>query len=369
VPADALLLSAGIDSTLIAWACKTLGANVTAYTATLPGDPVDETHYAIQTARRLGLRHETVALSPETAPRVQDLLEVYSEPFACTSSIAVIALCKRIKPYASVVLTGDGGDDIFLGYPRFRNLQIAERFARFAPRGATHLWKLVRNRLSRPLATSRPAHFLDFALGGVSAVEFAQNRVAQFTERGIAGERLIETDLRRKRAEWSVDAARHLLDDFLDVHQQTAFAGQYLPKIDFASMHFGIEARSPLLDQHLWEYAAALPYELRLRNGTLKAILREIVRRRVDPQTAYREKLGFTIPVERWMSGPWKNAVLEAFEDSYLEQQGWIRRAGMERYMNGLHEGDEVSRQVWHLWVLESWMKAQARHGVFEAVS
>jgi asparagine synthase (glutamine-hydrolysing) len=369
VPADALLLSAGIDSTLIAWACKTLGADVTAYTARLRGDPVDETGYAVQTARALGMRHEPVDLSPENAPRVQDLLDVYSEPFACTSSIAVIALCKRIKPYASVVLTGDGGDDVFLGYPRFRNLQIAERFARLAPHGATHLWKHIRASLPGRLSRSRPAHFLDFALGGVSAVELAQNRVAQFVDRGIAGERLVETDLRRKHAEWSVDAGRRVLDDFLQLHEQTVFVGQYLPKIDSASMHFGIEARSPLLDQHLWEYAARLPYDLRLHNGTLKAILREIVRRRVDRETAYREKIGFVIPVERWMSGPWKNAVLEAFEDSYLERQGWIRRDGIERYMRDLPEGEPASKQVWHLWVLELWMKAQSRRETLEAVS
>lgn len=369
VPADALLLSAGIDSTVIAWACKTLGADVTAYTARLPGDPADETRYAMETARALAMRHETVDLSPGNAPSAQDLLDVYSEPFPCSSSIAVIALCKGIKPSASVVLTGDGGDDIFLGYPRFRSLQIAERFARLAPRGATRAWRQLRDALPAELARSRPAHFLDFALGGVSAVQFAQNRIAQFVDRGIAGERLVEADRCRRRAEWSVEAGRRLLDDFLEVHQQTVFTGQYLPKIDCASMHFGIEARSPLLDQQLWEYAATLPYELRLHKGTLKAILREIVRRRVNRETAYREKLGFTIPVERWMSGPWKRAVLEAFENSSLEEEGWIRRAGIERYMNDLPAGAAASKQIWHLWVLELWMKAQSRRARLDAVS
>jgi hypothetical protein len=69
------------------------------------------------------------------------------------------------------------------------------------------------------------------------------------------------------------------------------------------------------------------------------------------------------------MSGPWKNAVLEAFEDSYLERQGWIRRDGIERYMRDLPEGEPASKQVWHLWVLELWMKAQSRRETLEAVS
>src|SRR5206468_233401 len=103
------LLSGGIDSGLVAWALSKLNANLTSYTISTPGHPADETEAARQTARILGVPHEVIQLSASEQPALEDLISAYGEPFACPSALAMLQVCKAIKPQATVLLTGDGG--------------------------------------------------------------------------------------------------------------------------------------------------------------------------------------------------------------------------------------------------------------------
>ena len=110
----------------------------------------------------------------------------------------------------------------------------------------------------------------------------------------------------------------------MSYHQRTRFVAEYLPKVDAATMHYGLEARSPFLDHKLWEFAASLPANLRLRRGRPKAILREVVRRRIGTRVAFRKKRGFGIPVQRWIAGRWERMVRESLSDSLLEARGLL---------------------------------------------
>ena len=96
-----------------------------------------------------------------------------------------------------------------------------------------------------------------------------------------------------------------------------------MTKVDGSTMHYGLEARSPFLDQDLWEFASSLPYTLRLHRWQLKSILREVARRRINPHLAQGRKRGFGIPVHRWIVGPWRPLVEESLRESILEKEGW----------------------------------------------
>jgi asparagine synthase (glutamine-hydrolysing) len=122
-------------------------------------------------------------------------------------------------------------------------------------------------------------------------------------------------------------------------------------------MFFGLEARSPFLDQELWEFAAALPFHIRLRHCTLKAILREIARRRIDERVATNRKRGFTIPVEEWLTGRWRNAVAGTMHDSLLGKQGWIDSKAMSKWLAESTRVGKAPKQLWYLFVLESWLR------------
>src|SRR6185437_9320141 len=134
VPVGALL-SGGIDSGLVCWAIARLGGDITAFTVGTPGGPSDETADAEATARELKIRHRVLAARPEDTPGVEDLVSAYGEPFACASGLGMLKVSRAVRQEATVLLTGDGGDDVFLGYPGHRHFVLAQQWARRLPPG------------------------------------------------------------------------------------------------------------------------------------------------------------------------------------------------------------------------------------------
>jgi asparagine synthase (glutamine-hydrolysing) len=132
-----------------------------------------------------------------------------------------------------------------------------------------------------------------------------------------------------------------------------------LTKVDGATMHYALEARSPFLDHILWEYAGALPFQIRLQDGALKAILREIARRRIGPNVANRAKRGFEIPVRKWLANQWGKKFQELFRDSLLAEGKYIRQDSVLRLWRQTATKGSVPIQLWRLFVLENWMRAE----------
>lgn len=355
----AALLSGGIDSSLVCWAIKKLGADVTAYTIATPGDPWDESSDAVKTAAELGIAHRVLPLAAHSAPAIDDLISAYGEPFACGSALGMLAISDAVREHAKVLLTGDGGDDVFLGYPRDRHYLFAQHLANRLPLQSGAVWRTARRAIPKTGALRRAVHFMDYATGGYPAVIAVRQGFPFYAKHGIAAERLQQIQLPHRALRPSVRAARRIMEDHLAFERETSFVSEFMTKVDGATMHHALEARAPMLDQHLWEYATALPYELRLRGGTLKAILREIARRRISERVARGAKRGFGVPVQRWITTRWRGGFEQTFADSLLERAGWIRSEPVLRLIRGLGEGDTAPDQLWYLYVLEHWMRSQ----------
>lgn len=368
VPVGALL-SGGIDSSLVCWAVSQLGGSVTAFTVATPGDHWDESADAMKTAHELGIPHRVIAADPHGTPDVDELIAAYAEPFACASALGMLGVSERVRSEATVLLTGDGGDDVFLGYPRQAAFLRAQRAAERLPAWATSLWRFGGRAAPRLGPLRRAAHFADYASGGLGAITRAHDGIDVMQARGMIGERLAGVRLAHRELPLSASAGRHALDDFLRYERQTRFTGEYLVKVDGGAMYHALEARSPFLDHRLWEFAAALPYETRLHGNTLKAILREIARRRIGERLARGAKRGFGIPATRWIAGKWNARVREAFQESILAKEGWIDAAPVRAAIDRCKPGDTAPVQLWHLFVLECWMRRYGtmsidRHGV-----
>ncbi|MFB3778591.1 MAG: asparagine synthase (glutamine-hydrolyzing) [Bryobacteraceae bacterium] len=358
VPVGALL-SGGVDSSLVCWAVAHLGADITAFTVGTPGDPVDETSDAVATARRIGLKHEIVPLSAERIPSLQELVDAYGEPFACASALGMLRVCEAVRASATVLLTGDGGDDVFLGYPQHRHFLWSQRIARALPGPAASLWRSTRELALSAPPLRRPAHFLDYATGGMGAVTAALDGLPFYQRNGILGERLREAKVAEREISWSLASARALLPEYLRYEQDHRFVGEYMTKVDGAAMYFALEARSPFLDQEVWNFAAALPHSIRLHRGRLKSILRELARRVVGDSVARGRKRGFSIPVERWLVGKWRTQVEESFENSVLGKQGWLRSAGLlDAFRSAVRRGT-ATNHLWYCYVLECWLRGR----------
>ncbi len=354
VPIGALL-SGGIDSALVCWAMRELNANIKAFTVRAPDDPSDESRDAAETARLLGIPHEIVDM-PNADFSPEEMVEAYSEPFACQSAQAMLWVSRAVKRRATVLLTGDGGDDIFLGYPFLWNAWTAQRIARGLPPGGAAAWRMMRGIIPATGSARRLKNFLDYATGGLGDHVRAHDGLPYYATRAILGERLAGRRLAQREMPASAESGRRLLHDVLAYHHRLHFTSEFMPKVDGGTMHYAIEARAPFLDHKLWEFAAALPVPVRFHGRRLKAVLREIARRRVSPDVAQRRKRGFTVPVERWLAERWGGKLDCLREGGILEREDWIRPGSLEEPIREAVRARWVPVQLWRLLILEHWL-------------
>jgi len=198
---------------------------------------------------------------------------------------------------------------------------------------------------------------MDYTTGGLGGFVNASPGLPDFERNGLLGHRLRGLSFDSRPATWSMQSARNALADYLAYDRDMQFVSEYLTKVDGSTMHYALEARAPFLDHVLWEYASSLPFEMRMRGGTLKAVLREIVRRRIGAQVAAGSKRGFTIPVEMWMAKRWHANVAAAVDDSLLVAEGWILREPLRRELDLAVARGSASRRLWYFWVLEEWLR------------
>ncbi len=371
VPIGALL-SGGIDSSLVCWAIEHLGGDVTAFTVGTPGDPADETADARETAQQLGIRHEILELTSAEEPNIDELISAYAEPFACASALGMLRVSRAVAGSATVLLTGDGGDDVFLGYPEHRHLLWAQKVARSMPGFVARSWLSNREKVPQVGSLKRLRSFLNYSTGGLGAVACAHDGLPSYWRYGMLGERLSGISVSHRDIEWSPESGHKVLAEFLEYDRGNRFVGEYMTKVDGATMFHSLEARSPFLDQDLWEFASSLSFELRLHEGQSKALLRGLARQKLGQQLAAGRKRGFTIPVQRWLVGRWRNALTESLQTSVLDREGWINsRAVLDRVTQAAKNG-WAPNQLWYIFVLETWLryeqdaKAEMETDVFE---
>lgn len=354
-----VLLSGGVDSGLVCWALTQLGAPIRSFTVGTPGDPEDETAAARMTAQKLGIANEIVTIAERKENPLEELRSAYSEPFASSSALGVLSVSRAVKDHATVLLTGDGGDDVFLGYSFFRNAWRAQLLANRLPPSAEGLWKATRP-LLRSVPMAKSAHsFLSYVFGGVGAYARVRLGIPYFEERELFGPSLKGRTLGHRDVPDSLASGRRLLDDVLRFHQSKHFLSEFMVKVDGATMWHALEARSPLLDHTVWEFAARLPYSVRFHDGQLKAVLREIARRRLGSTVARRKKSGFSIPADRWLLDRWSSELRELGESSIAAQAGWFDQRALSKTIAFSFKNRHTSPQLWHAVVLENWLRGQ----------
>ena len=190
VPVGALL-SGGIDSALICWAVTKLGGDITAYTVGTPRDPWDETEAARATARTLGIQHHVLEISDWSTPEIKELVCAYAEPFACASALGMLRVSRAVVSSAKVLLTGDGGDDVFLGYPRNRHLWLADKVSQGLPPAVKNGWLACHAVFPRIGPFRRAAALFDYTTGGFDAYLAHADGLSLYKANGWLGERLL----------------------------------------------------------------------------------------------------------------------------------------------------------------------------------
>ena len=358
VPLGAFL-SGGLDSSLIA-ALMRQHSNATVKTFSIGfegDDSFDETPYAEQVARHLGAEHTAFRVKADALELLPELVWHHDQPFADSSAIPTYLVSKLTRQQVTVALTGDGGDELFAGYERFYAAELMRKL-RFVPapllRGAAGLLRLLPEGTNYYDPVKRARRFARAASQPLEAAYFDLVRV-------------FDAEL---LAEISPGAAhRTSIDSYLSADQPHAIAGlveanmrSYLPddlliKADRCSMQASLEARAPFLDHQLAEFAASIPFNLKLKGSRTKHILKEAARGLLPDEIIERKKHGFGLPLGAWLRrdiAPVRDILLSR----RARERGLLQMSVVERLISEHETGRrDHSRQLWALLTLEEWQR------------
>jgi asparagine synthase (glutamine-hydrolysing) len=364
VPLGAFL-SGGIDSSaVVAMMARAGGGRVKTFSIGFAAREYDEVRYARMVAARYATDHEEHVVEPDAVAVLPRLVWHYGEPFADPSAIPTYYVAEMARRKVTVALTGDGGDECFLGYSRYRAMNYLARLDRW-PRWSVALGE-------RALGTMPPALERRFRLQRIREVlRAASDRPAQRYAPTIAffgdcdKERGYGEALRDRLGASAFDAfgpyfaeAGNLVAgaNRADIH--TYLPDDLLVKVDVATMAHGLEARSPLLDHELVEWAAQLPAAAKLARGVTKALFKRAMKPFLPRPVLTRPKRGFGCPVDQWF----RNEIKELAYDTLLARRAAERGLFRPGYVRTLLDEHCASRRnhhtrLWALLMLELWFR------------
>jgi len=362
VPLGALL-SGGVDSAIVvAEMAAAASQPVKTFSIGFAQKEYDELPLARLTAERFGTDHTEFMVGPDAIEIVPSLIRHYGEPFADSSAIPSFYLTRLTRQEVTVALNGDGGDESFAGYLRYvanslsRGLDHVPRALRHgAAAAATRLLQAGDARgmrsYGRRFLTSvdkdAPARYADqsciFSPAERAALRGEDAGIRKETEEVIAGP-------------WREASGRSRLDVLLETDVNTYLPGDLLVKMDIASMAYSLEARSPLLDPEVMQFAASLPARYKARRLEKKWILRRAYRGRIPDQVLNGKKRGFGVPLGAWFRDELHDFTHDVLLDPSTRDAGLFDE-GEARALLSVHDrgGADRSMQIWALLMLALW--------------
>ncbi len=291
-----VFLSGGVDSSLVMAMVARESTEVAGYTVTYRDYPDDESEYASSVARWLGTeQHCTEFREDEVRECFMAMMEYLDEPIADAALVPLYFIARSARPEITVALGGDGGDELFGGYPKYRAQLLAERLRGAAP-ALSRLRGLAPGpasyRLLEGFAMPFYARQFFYGSGGFSPGE-AERLLGMNDGAPWLFEDAYEHD--------SVFGQPDVVNESLFLDCMIQLPDWYLVKADRATMAASLELRSPLLDRRLVEYAFSLPGSLKVKGGETKYLLKKLASRLLPPEVIYRRKQGFAVPLERWI--------------------------------------------------------------------
>ncbi|MBR5798644.1 MAG: asparagine synthase (glutamine-hydrolyzing) [Lachnospiraceae bacterium] len=353
-------LSGGYDSSLVtAIAAEHSEAPVKTFSIGFHEKNYNEAIYAAEVAKYLGTDHTELYISEkEMFEMVESIPEYYDEPFSDSSQIPSMLVSKLAKEKVTVVLSGDGGDEFFCGYNIYENVKQAQMLDLLG--GMTY--------------------------GVCNLPPFKQMKMLEklpFRVRVIAGNRNPETKTQFGSDNYINCANKMVLSGGKPCHYEiestygvknwqvrrmlvdmdTYLPGDILCKVDRASMKYSLESRCPILDKDVMEYSFRMSHDLKFHRGNKKRILKDLAYDYIPREMLERPKVGFGVPLDKWMRGPLKESLLDFCNRDYLMKQGIFDAdfvtALVEKYMikgdGGPATGENYSKILWSLYAFQQW--------------
>ena len=360
-----LFLSGGIDSSLVtAIAARELRGEVQTFSIGFAEAAFNEGIYAERVARHFGTQHRAFTARPDMLEILPALVRHFAEPFGDSSALAVWMLARETRKHVTVALTGDGGDEGFGGYDWYRTALRLKHVRSVAPKlalklgaaaVAAHTDRPWARRLVRALHTAaldEPERFA--SLRTFVGEHEAQTLYAGDLQRQRRAGNAVQSWLAGVYRSGNGTTLRRMR--LLDV--STYLADCLLPKVDVATMAHGLEARSPLLDQEVLEFALGLPDQWLLDGNGGKPLLKALLERFLPSHLFQRPKHGFSVPLQIWFGGgPTSAWATDLAESEQLRECGWLNPVGIRDLVREHQAGlRDHSQRLFNLMVLREWL-------------
>ncbi len=358
VPLGAML-SGGVDSsTIVALMARATSQPVKTFSVGFEHAEFDEAPYARMVAQKFGTDHHELLFEPDLVDTVEMLTRHLEEPFGDSSMLPTYFISCLARKHVKVALSGDGGDEAFGGYDRYR-IHLEDRSYKWIPKWAG-LWyrELIHPMIpyqvpGRNLAYSISLPWQERYTEGVSLQAFQR-------EMGILSQDFVRADrnpLQSFREYLDKAPAADPLSRVLYLDSKTYLPGDILTKVDRMSMATSLEARVPLLDHIFLEWVTALGPQWKMRKGEQKFILKKLAARvGVPSEVLNRPKQGFALPLGAWMCGELKELVSTTLLDAQTLQRGYFQPNGVKRMLDEHLQGRrDHSARLWRLLIFELW--------------
>jgi len=319
VPVGAFL-SGGVDSSaVVSVMARISGRPIKTFSAGFLEDRYNELPHARQVAEAYGTEHHELLVEPNDLKLLEELLSSFDEPFADSSAIPTYLVSRLARQHVKVVLSGDGGDELFAGYDRYVVDHRRRHFGLFGDLG-----------LGVPLRAL--SSILPVGGGKNTLHNLSLPRLQRYIHaislfpRQVLRDVMVDGDASRVDIASLADLDLDPLSRLQDLDLKTYLPGDILTKVDRMSMANSLEARVPLLDHPLVEFACSLPPDLRFRDGKTKFLLKRALAGRVPADVLTRPKQGFAVPLESWFSGS-----IPGFFRDELADTSWLDGVGIQR--------------------------------------
>ena len=360
VPLGAFL-SGGVDSSLVvAMMAEELRERVEAVVIGFADPRFDERPHARKAAAHLNVHLHEHELPPNLIDALPEIIWHYGQPFADASMVPTYFVAKYARQHVTVVLNGDGGDELFGGYARPVVARAAEPYRRMVP-------AVLRRRIGAWFDGQSAKMWRKAGLLARAGRHDGHHAFAY--DRGFLDQRGMYTDAFSRetsvldpsesyRKVWDEADGCDDVDRVLSLDFKTYLPDQLLTKMDVSTMAHGVEARSPLLSKDLIEFAACIPTSMRLRGYNTKYLLKKLAARHVPREIVYRKKRGFVMPASDWLRHDLSGVLRSVLQSKSFADRNWIRPESVNRMVD---EHRSMTRdwgeQLWTLFVLELWAR------------
>ena len=353
-------LSGGYDSSLMtAMAQNKSEKPVKTFSIGFEDKKYNEAIYAKEVAEYLGTEHTEMYITErDMFGMIEDMTEFYDEPFADSSQIPTMLVSKLAKEKVTVALSGDGGDEFFCGYNNYKMLLDMQKLDPLGAMvyGVCHLPGLKQLHLMErlPAKVQIVAKNRDKALKVQPFEAKHSELVISMLKQEQMGYRY-EEEAKYDVTNWQI--RRMLLD------MDTYLPGDILCKVDRAGMKYSLETRCPILDKEVMEFSFAIPHSYKYEKGNKKRILKELAYDYIPKELLERPKVGFSVPLDKWLRGPLKEQLLDYCSQEFLNDQNIFKINETQKFIihyletgdKGSGTGANYSRMVWAYFVFQKW--------------